>query len=438
MKKLSGVLSLIAFASIFVAPVSQAASKSNSAIISKLTATESEITATYQLPQGCPSGREQLLLLDSKNFSIAKKYYAKPGEVLSAIILLPNDVECADSASTENITKTFLNPSGYQNIVAFKPGITSGEMQPEVAVSQTQRSIRFVAMVQSGTGSSPFTLEELNYVAGQPVKRTILGSKGINAILGQNSAGLIVKTLSGAKVLTWLVNTREWKLLSNKVIYIEPGVLTPDYKFLIGRKVADAPSTKIVSQNLKTGSLTTIFDTEKNGKGFVCGAYSEPTGLYGYFSHIGPKKTNVYRIDLKTKKIKLLGHAIAGFCISSVTPSGHLAGIVRDQSYNLKGVLIANEKNPDNAKYLNTNLPSGGFKAQIGSDAGPYTLVTKDLFVVVTQGASDLYLIGFSDELGAPPTDFGWEGPVAAPTFMQFMRLLPTTWEKSDERAEQP
>ena len=142
-----------------------------------------------------------------------------------------------------------------------------------------------------------------------------------------------------------MITTKKWQLLSNRVIYIEPGVLTPDNRFLIGRKNSDGPSTKILSQDLKTGSSTTLFDTNKNDKGFVCGAYSEPTGKFAYFSHISPKKTNVYRIDLKTRKTKLLGETKSGFCISSVTPSGRLAGIVRDKNNYVKGVLFANEKN---------------------------------------------------------------------------------------------
>lgn len=438
MKKLSSIICLIVLTSFFAAPASKAATKQISALMTKFSATENEITATYQLPMGCRIGSEQLIILDSKNVSITSKYYPAGDEVLTALILSQTEDECTNPAASEIKTKTFPNPTGYKNIVAFQIGEITKVESPEVKTAQTQRDIRFVAMVQSGTGRYPFTLEELNYVAGQPVKRTVLGDKGINAILGQRADGLIVKTDTKSKVLTWLVTTKEWKLISDKVIYIEPGVLTPDNRFLIGRKVADAPSTKIVSQDLKIGSLTTIFDTKKNGQGFVCGAYPDPSGNFAYFSHISPKKTNVYRIDLKTKKITLLGHAVAGFCISSVTPNGHLAGIVRDKNYNVKAVLVANEKNPDNARYLSTGLPGGGFNVRIGSDAGPYTLVTKDLFAVVTEGASDLYLIGFPDVLGAPPTDSRWEGPVKAPTFLQFMRLLPSSWEKTEARAIQP
>ena len=438
MKKLSIVGCFLILSTFFASPASEAANKLISSVITKITVTENEITATYQLPAGCRIGSEQLVILDSKNVSITNKYNPTAGEALTAVILSEVEEGCANPEAGVPKTKTFTNPTGYQNIVAQNLASTPGTNQPDARSTQTKRNLRFVAMVQSGTGSNPFTLEELNYVADQPVKRTVLGKKGINAILGQTADGLIVKTISGINVRTWLVTTNEWKLLSNKVIYIEPGVLTPNNRFLVGRKVADAPSTKIVSQDLKIGSLTTLFDTSKKGEGFVCGAYSDPSGNFAYFSHISPKKTNVYRIDLKTMKIKLLGHAMPGFCISSVTPNGHLAGIVRDKNYNVIGALVANEKNPDNARYLSTRLPSGGFNLRIGSDAGPYTLVTKDLFAIVSEGASDLYLMGLPDELGAPPTDFGWEGPVAAPTFLQFMRLLPSSWEKTEARASQP
>jgi hypothetical protein len=227
-------------------------------------------------------------------------------------------------------------------------------------------------------------------------------------------------------------------LLSKKIIYIEPGVLTPDNKYLIGRKVADAPSTKIVMENLSTGSLSTLFDTSKSGKGFVCGAYSDPSGKYAYFSHISPSKTNVYRIDLATKKLKLLGHALQGFCISSVTPNGHLAGIIRDSKYNVTGVLHASEKNPDTAAFIGLGLPAQGINLRIGSDAGPYTLVTDDLFVLLSEGMSDLYLMSINPGIGGKPPQHEWEAPVSSPAPLQFMRLLPPTWQMSAERPKQP
>ena len=436
MRKFSSALCFIALATIFATPESVASPESFNVLISKLTATESEIAATYQLPSGCLLESEKLLIRNSKNFSIMEKYDAAPGEVLNALVIGTIDRECANPAMAVSKSRTFPNLTGYKNIIAFQPG--SGSVLLEAA-TQTQRSIRFVAMTRNGRGfSDSENLEEFNYAAGQPVKRTVLAEKHYLAILGQNAEGLIVATSKGNDSSTWLITTKKWQLLSNKVIYIEPGVLTPDNRFLIGRKNSDGPSTKILSQDLKTGSSTTLFDTNKNDKGFVCGAYSEPTGKFAYFSHISPKKTNVYRIDLKTRKTKLLGETKSGFCISSVTPSGRLAGIVRDKNNYVKGVLIANEKNAAVARYINTaDSPSGVSRTSIFYDSMPYSLVTDQLFALLAPG-SGLYLFDLSDEIGGVLPDAVWEGPIATPLNTQFIRLLPYSWQKTEDRAPQP
>lgn len=422
--------------SMFAIPESVASPESFSVLISKLTATESEIVATYQIPSGCLLESETLLIRNSKNFSITEKYYAEPGEVLNVLVTGKIDRECANPAMAASKTRTFPNLTGYKNIIAFQ--LRSGSVQLE-AVTQTQRSIRFVAVIKNGKGyPNEYNIEELNFDAGQPLKRTVLADQGITAILGQNAEGLIVTTYRSNAGYTWLVTAKKWQLLSNKVIYIEPGVLTPDNRFLIGRKNSDGSASKILSQDLKTGSLTTLFDTNKNGKGFVCGAYSEPTGKFAYFSHISSKKSYVYRIDLKTRKTKLLGEAKSGFCISSVTPSGRLAGIVRDQNNYVKGVLIANEKNPAIARYISTaDSPIDVSRTRIFYDAMPSTLVTDQLFALLDP-VSGLYLFDLSDEIGGALPDAVWEGPIATPSNTQFIRLLPYTWQKTEDRAPQP
>jgi len=422
--------------SMFAIPESVASPESFSVLISKLTATESEIVATYQIPSGCLLESETLLIRNSKNFSITEKYYTEPGEVLNVLVTGKIDRECANPAMADSKTRTFPNLTGYINIIAFQ--LRSGSVQLE-AVTQTQRSIRFVAVIKNGKGyPNEYNIEELNFDAGQPLKRTVLADQGITAILGQNAEGLIVTTYRSNAGYTWLVTAKKWQLLSNKVIYIEPGVLTPDNRFLIGRKNSDGSASKILSQDLKTGSLTTLFDTNKNGKGFVCGAYSEPTGKFAYFSHISSKKSYVYRIDLKTRKTKLLGEAKSGFCISSVTPSGRLAGIVRDQNNYVKGVLIANEKNPAIARYISTaDSPIDVSRTRIFYDAMPSTLVTDQLFALLDP-VSGLYLFDLSDEIGGALPDAVWEGPIATPSNTQFIRLLPYTWQKTEDRAPQP
>ena len=436
MRKSAGVLCFIALATMFATPSSVASPESFSVLISKLTATESEIVATYQLPSGCLLESEKLLIRNQKNYSITEKYDAVPGEVLNALVTGTIDRECANPGMAVSKSRTFQNLTGYKNIIAFQPG--SGSVLLEAA-TQTQHSIRFVAVIKSGIGNpSEYNIEELNFDAGQPLKRTVLAGKGITAILGQNAEGLIVTTYRNKTVYTWLATTKKWQLLSNKVIYIEPGVLTPDNRFLIGRINSDGSASKILSQDLKTGKLTTLFDTNKYGKGFVCGAYSEPTGKFAYFSHISPKKTNIYRIDLKTRKTKLLGETKSGFCISSVTPSGRLAGIVRDQNNYVKGVLIANEKNAAVTRYINTaDSPSGVSRTRIFYDAMPSTLVTDQLFGLLDP-VSGLYLFDLSDEIGGALPDAAWEGPIATPNNAQFIRLLPYSWQKTEDRALQP
>jgi hypothetical protein len=433
-RKLSNALCLIALATIFATPPSAASPESFIVRISKLIATESEIVATYQIPSGCLLESETLLIRNSRDYSITEKYYAAPGEVLNALVIGTIDRECANPAMAAIKTRTFPNLTGYKNIIAFQLGAIWLE-----AATQTQRSIRFVAVIRNGKGyPNEYNIEELNFVAGQPLKRTVLADQGITAILGQNAEGLIVTTYRSNAGYTWLVTTKKWQLLSNKVIYIEPGVLTPDNRFLIGRKNSDGPSSKILSQDLKTGSLTTLFETNKHGKGFVCGAYSEPTGKFAYFSHISTKNTNVYRIDLKTRKTKLLGSAKSGFCISSVTPSGRLAGIVRDEKNYVKGVLIANEKNPAIARYISTaDSPIDVSQTRIFYDAMPSTLVTDDLFALLDP-ASGLFLFDLSDEIGGDLPDAAWEGPIAKPSSTQFIRLLPYSWQKTEDRAPQP
>ena len=79
MRKFSSALCFIALATIFATPESVASPESFSVLISKLTATESEIAATYQLPSGCLLESEKLLIRNSKNFSITEKYDAAPG-----------------------------------------------------------------------------------------------------------------------------------------------------------------------------------------------------------------------------------------------------------------------------------------------------------------------------------------------------------------------
>ena len=436
MRKFSSALCFIALATIFATPESVASPESFSVLISKLTATESEIAATYQLPSGCLVDSEKLLIRNSKNFSITEKYDAAPGEVLNALVTGTIDRECANPAMAVSKSRTFPNLTGYKNIIAFKPG--SGSVLLEAA-TQTQHNIRFVAITRNGeVFSSPLTLEEFNYAAGQPVKRIVLAKKQPVAILGQNPEGLIVTTSTKNELYTWLVTTKKWQLLSNKVIYIEPGVLTQDNRFLIGRINSDGSASKILSQDLKTGKLATLFDTNNYGKGFVCGAYSEPTGKFAYFSHISPKKTDIYRIDLKTRKTKLLGETKSGFCISSVTPSGRLAGIVRDQNNYVIGVLIANEKNAAVARYINTaDSPSGVSRTRIFYDAMPSTLVTDQLFGLLDP-VSGLYLFDLSDEIGGALPDAVWEGPIATPLNTQFIRLLPYSWQKTEDRANQP
>ena len=100
----------------FTIPESVASPESFSVLISKLTATESEIVATYQLPSGCLLESETLLIRNSRNFSITEKYYAAPDEVLNALVTGTIDRECANPAMAASKTRTFPNLTGYKNI----------------------------------------------------------------------------------------------------------------------------------------------------------------------------------------------------------------------------------------------------------------------------------------------------------------------------------
>ena len=145
---------------------------------------------------------------------------------LTALLTQDSDEKCANKTALNTpATITFPNELSVKNLVPFSfPVSKTGEGKGNL-ISTTSMELRFIGITQSDTAPSDrdieFQLEEFWYQPGKEPIRRVLGNKNINAILGTTKDGVIVKTFSKSnKVLTWLVTTKKWELLSDKIIYI--------------------------------------------------------------------------------------------------------------------------------------------------------------------------------------------------------------------------
>lgn len=431
-KNFGVALSLILALTIFNSPLPQAnAAPSTILEILNLQVTPTTITLTYTLEPGCPIGEPQLQLLNNQNFVISKSYPPQTPDIpLTAMLLLDFEKNCTRKLTERTATITFPNELSVTNVTPFRFSFLQKPEIESAPVTTSTREVRFVAVTQDENftpGEVPqFKLEEFWFQPGKEPIRTVLGSKNINTILGTTKEGVIVKTFNRSnQINTWLVTTKKWELLSNKVIYIEPGTISKDKKWLVGRKVADGPSTRFYAQNLATGAVSILFDVTKNGGGYICGGMADETQKFAYFSHVAKSKTTVYRVDLDTRKIKRLGGAMQGFCVSDVMEDGRIVGIVRDAKSIAKHVVLADSTHPDTARSLAT--PSFSTAGDVNSQV----FAVNSLVILQDLIGAKLYLADFNKlEL--------WEGPIKVSTFMQFLNPIPTSWSKTTQRAIQP
>jgi hypothetical protein len=399
--------------------------------ITNIVVTASTIRIDYR-DSLCPIGKPSLLLTNSDNMLITKTNPPESADTpLMATLIQKVASKCSVKVKKSYAaTISFPNEFSVTTVTPRILGVSNREVD-DVSKSTSSQELRFVGITQINSSFSlsynetKFQLEEFWYQPGKELVRKVLGSKNINAILGTTRDGVIVKTYSKSdKILTWLVTTKKWELLSNKTIYIEPGTLSKNKEWLIGRKVADGPSTRIYAQNLATGSISILFDVANNGGGFVCGGMADDDQKFGYFSHIVGVKAKLYRIDLNTRKVTALGGVYPGFCVSDVAEDGQIVGVALNSKNEINHVVLANRKIPDNA--LSRQTPS--FKS-IGQGSS-YAYATDSYILIQDQFTSSLYI---SSLLKLEP----WEGPLKLPTYVQFINPLPTSWQETSERATQ-
>jgi hypothetical protein len=385
----------------------------------------------------CPIGEPTLILTTKDNLLVTKTNPPQSvEEPLTAVLNQRIASRCSIKVKKSYAaTISFPNELSVTNVTPRSlkvpdEGLIDGEK------STSSQELRFVGITQMESdrglsyGEPKFALEEFWYQPGMEPVRKVLGSKNINAILGTTKDGVIVKTFSKPdKVLTWLVTTKKWELLSNKIIYIEPGTLSKNKEWLIGRKVADSPSTRIYAQNLKTGSVSILFDVTKNGGGFVCGGVADDKQKFGYFSHIVGSKATVYRIDLTSRKVIALGGAFPGFCVSDVMEDGRIVGVALNSKGKINNVLLADPVIPDNASSKKT--PS--FEIDVRSAGSSFAYATSSYILIQDPFSSNIYI----STLPQSPSPL-WEGPVKLPAQVQFINPLPSAWQESSERADQP
>lgn len=400
--------------------------------ITDILLTSDSIRIDYAIQNSCLIGKPNLELLDKDNYVMTKANPPKSFDTpLTALLTQEYEENCANKVvSLTSSTITFPNIFSVKNVTPFRFLTSNTKEDNSSLIFTTSIEIRFIGITQKDSPTSEgfpdFNLEEYWYQPGKEPIRKVLGSKNINTILGTTKDGVIVKTFSKpSKVLTWLVTTKKWELLSNKVIYIEPGTLSKNKKWLIGRKVADGPSTRIYAQNLNTGSITILFDVAKNGGGFVCGVMADENQESGYFSHIAPTKTSLYRIDLASRKVKALGKVKSGFCISDVMADGRVLGLARDSEGVTNWAVLANSGTPGDATSLRTPPLKGA------GDGASYSFATRSHILIEDLYTSSFFLTSLlKTEL--------WEGPVKLPSDVQFMNPIPSTWQTISQRAIQP
>ena len=400
--------------------------------ITKILVNPDTIQIDYKIENPCLIGKPTLELLDKDNFLMTKLNPPKSFDTpLTALLTQDSDEKCANKTALNTpATITFPNELSVKNVVPFSfPVSKTGEGNGNL-ISTASMELRFIGITQSDTAPSDrdieFQLEEFWYQPGKEPIRRVLGNKNINAILGTTKDGVIVKTFSKSnKVLTWLVTTKKWELLSDKIIYIEPGTLSKNKKWLIGRKVADGLSTRIYAQNLATGSTSIIFDVAKNGGGYVCGGMADENQMFGYFSHIASTKTSLYRIDLASRKVKAIGKVRSGFCVSDVTADGRILGLARDSQGVTNWAVLANQVNPDTATSLRTPALKGA------GDGASYSFATASHILIEDVYTSSFYVTSLlKTEL--------WEGPIKFPSNVQYLNPIPSTWQTISQRALQP
>lgn len=433
----------LALVALLCAPFRAEASENFSGIIQQITVSDSTITISYLQPLGCAVGKPELILIDKNNVQInSGNIPLNKGDEVRVFISIPTDASCkTPTPSTPQIISA-PNQFGLTNIKPFlvaNPGNSEPSSQPATQLSKTStEAIRFLAITQNDQSkgeSDRFQLEELNYQPGQPVIRTVLGNRGINTILGTTKDGAIVKTFeekpkTGTGIKLWLVTTKSWKLLSTKIIYIEPGVLSADQKWLIGRQVADGPSTKIFSQNLATGKIDVLFNANSLG-GYVCGAYADKENRFAYFSHVGTKRTYVYQIDLKTRMMKKQGPTIQGFCLSGTTDDNRLTGLVRNQKGEALYAIVAETKIPDNFSSHNIQFPvRDALVLNTAGEDSSHFFLFNSLYVIQDLMKQAIYI----SKWHVP----NWDGPIDTGGFIQFINPLPASWLTSDARPTQP
>lgn len=405
--------------------------------ITKILVTPSTIRIDY-IDAACPIGKPTLILTTKDNLLVTK---TNPPQNLDEPLTAVLNQRVASRCSIK-VKKSYAATISFPNELSATDVTPRSLRVPDEVVIDGEKltspqELRFIGITQIESdlglsyGEPKFVLEEFWYQPGIEPVRKVLGSKNINAILGTTKDGVIVKTFSKSNrgIRTWLVTTKKWELLSKKIIYIEPGTLSKNKEWLIGRKVADGPSTRIYAQNLKTGSVSILFDVTKNGGGFVCGGVADDKQNYGYFSHIVGSKATVYRIDLTTRKVIALGGAFPGFCVSDVMEDGRIVGVALNSKGKVNHLVLADPVIPGNASSKKT--PSVEiFPSSAGSS---FAYGTSSYVLIQDPFSSNLYISSLS-QMQSPV----WEGPVKLPAQVQFINPLPSTWQESSERADQP
>lgn len=414
--------------------------------ITKVLVTSQSIDIEYITPFGCIQGKPSIVLLDSANRAISDGFppVTKDQEI-RILLTVPTDIKCSNPSSQTKASVSFPNRFELRNLIPISQGENLDQRYNKSIFKEYFNSeIRFVGVTQSGTrvpGANPqsnlrneFLLEEFTLIPNEKVQRRVLGDKFINAILGVTDEGLIVKTFTNnnqSPVELWLVTTDKWRLISNKVIYIEPGVLSRDKKWLIGRQVSDSFSRRVFSQNLETGSITTIFDASSKGGGFICGAYADKANKFAYFTQVTQETSHVYRINLSSRKVIAQGRTEKGFCISGVMNDGRLVGFIGPRGGEAKRVLLIDPNKTKKTVDLALKLESGDdVKFLTGNEGSSHILTYGSLVLLKNANISYLYL-------SSEERDY-WQGPVLVDDFIQYFNPLPKSWIGTSKRAPQP
>ena len=245
------------------------------------------------------------------------------------------------------------------------------------------------------------------------------------AIIGRTKDALLVQSTLFTGLATfaeiWIVTASGWKFWSKQgsgLFSVRAITLSTDRKSALSLGMQGGALASIEKLQSVGGPIRPpkVFETSKNGGGFICGLINDSVDKYAYFTQITKTKTYLYQADLRTLKIKRLGATENNFCLETFDSSGNMVGEARSTSASTTAhsIMVVSSS----TYKIMTEIPTSTF--DVGVLDGHSIAVVDNLAVITPSRTNSLEVINL--------TTNEVQSTIESVGLLNFLTALPPSW----------